>query len=231
MSHLFPSPTLELPGNIEYLPSINGGLRHRLAGSVRHRNSAIAQAFHDLGRGIVHAGLDAPAATATSSRVCSYFAGDVRVEGAAVGFGILGGTWSTPMLTCGIVQLPIGHASGSEISSVVVGMHPDYDYAVAREGARRRMFWGTILNVGLIGVTVLAMFAGASLVPATGAAAVVVGGNLVENAVQTALTEAALEFSGIGNFDERHVVETRSARRAAAQQQAESQMGPLLGGR
>lgn len=151
ISHVILGPCVELPANIGYLPPINSG-DHKLAHDVQHRGQAIAQAFHNCGRYIVHlSGYGDPAiGTFQSSRTCMFSAMEVLAENEPIGFGLLFNMPPTPMLTCGNIPLPIGDATDSVANSVIVGMDPLWDYALSWVGVAVEMLVArAVFEVGL----------------------------------------------------------------------------------
>jgi hypothetical protein len=160
VSHVVPIPCMEMPANIEYVPSVNGGLlpitnHHKLAQSVLHRNHAVAKFYHDCGRLIAHIGpFDATIGPAMSGRYIMFSAMDVLVENEPIGFGTILNWPPTPMLSCGLVPLPVGEAITSMTNGVIVGMDLIWDYLASWEGMFVEMVFGTIVSVVAILVTI-----------------------------------------------------------------------------
>ena len=156
--HVVPLPAVEVAVPIEHEASFNSYFRHRLAASVRHKNSAIAQGWHDCGRLIDHnlGPLDVIVGYVMSSRQIMFSAGAVQVEGHPVGFAtiVFGPGPPTPMLTCGLVPLPVGSAVTSASNTVIVGMHPILDYRACWEGVAIDIWAGTLISVASVLITI-----------------------------------------------------------------------------
>lgn len=132
ISHVLFMPCPESPVNMDFVGSLNRPLgHHQLADSVLHRNAKIVQHFHDCGRLIPHLSpIDAVVGLAQSSRQVRFSESSVLIQGLPVGFAMLFSSTPTPMLTCGLIPLPIGDAC-SEGNGVIVGLDPlDYDACV-----------------------------------------------------------------------------------------------------
>lgn len=183
VSHMMAAPGFEVPCNIEWAAWANSGY-HELAPTVLHQNSAIAQAWHNCGRLIAHL-LQPPSVILgplQSTRTIMFSAMAVRVEGSPIGFAnlILGQSMPTPMLTCGLVSLPVADAMTAPSNTVIVGMDPELDYALCWEGVVVEMAASAV--IGAVNVVLTIATAGTSAIFA--AIAAVIGLSATEGGIE-----------------------------------------------
>ncbi len=130
VGHVMPMLSIEVPVNIEWAIWANSS-KHALARNVLHQGSPMAQAFHDCGKLIAHLQpLDIILGPIQSSRQIMFSAMDVLIEGEPVGFAEA----MTPMLTCGLVPMPVGAAVTSYSNDVIVGMDFLWDFVLCWAG-------------------------------------------------------------------------------------------------
>ena len=135
VSHVLIVPCPEAPVNVQWAIWMNGNDKHKLAQNVRHKNQPIAQNFHDCGMLIPHLSpLDWAVGPSASSRKIFFSAMDVLAQGKSVGFALITESPPTPMLSCGLIPLPVGEAWDAASNGVIVGMDPVLDYELCWEG-------------------------------------------------------------------------------------------------
>ncbi len=66
------------------------------------------------------------------------------------------------MLTCGLVPLPVGDAKGSGVSSLEIGMDPEFDYDACWEGVYIDIALGTTFNTIMLAINVFTMGGGST---------------------------------------------------------------------
>ena len=151
VSHLIPTlPGVEMHVRMDHLAALNGPAGyHKLAVSVQHRNSAIVQHFHDCGRFIPHlTPYDAVLGTCQSSRQVRFSESSVLIQELPVGFAMFLDSPPTPMLTCGMIPLPIGDACSSA-NGVKVGL-AWADYCAGVASTLLDIVVGTVLSFTML---------------------------------------------------------------------------------